>query len=87
MEGPMASRVMLTTTDNPYDPFTEWEAWYGYDVAAGHHTASFLARITTTSDELSEVDQALAVETAIDEIVELNITGLYKKVSRDPGTA
>lgn len=79
----MARQCMLTTTDNPYDPFDEWDNWYAFDFHAGYHTPGFLARIVITSDELSLPDQHAAIEAAIDEIVEENVTGLYKKVERD----
>ena len=76
-------QYMLTTTDNPYNPFTEFKQWYVYDSMLGYHTPSYLARITKTSDELSKSDQELAIEYAIDEIVELNVIGVYRKVSQD----
>jgi hypothetical protein len=72
---------MLTTVDNPFDPFTDWDAWYAFDVAHGYDTPGFLARIINTSDGLSEADQAQALEDAIDEIVRENVRGVYKKVS------
>jgi hypothetical protein len=71
---------MLTTVDNPYDPFTEFDQWYAYDEAAGYHSTGLLARIVKTSDELSEADQSLAIEDAITEIVQENVLGLYRKV-------
>jgi hypothetical protein len=73
---------MLTTVDNPYDPFTQFDSWYQWDTASGYHTSAFLARIVQSSDELSDADQTLAIELAIDEIVNENILGMYKKVSR-----
>lgn len=72
---------MLTTVDNPYNPFTEFDEWNAWDQAQGYHTMSFLARITRTSDELSEADQLVAVENAIDEIVNENVLGLWRKVT------
>jgi hypothetical protein len=72
---------MLTTVDNPFDPFTQWDEWFTYDEACGYHTTSYLARIVRTSDELSQADQDLAIENAIDEIVQENINGLYRKVA------
>lgn len=72
---------MLTTIDNPYDPFTQFDEWYEFDVAAGYNTTSFLARIVKTSTELSEADQSLAIEDAIDEIVRENVSGVHRKVS------
>jgi len=71
---------MLTTYDNPYDPFTEFDEWYAWDANAGYHTPGLLARVAQTSDELSEVDQHLALEHAIDEIVRENVFGMHRKV-------
>ena len=71
---------MLTTVDNPFNPFTQFDEWNAYDEAAGYYTLSFLARIITTSGELSEADQSQDIESAIDEIVKENVTGLYRKV-------
>lgn len=74
---------MLTTVDNPFNPFTQFDEWYAYDTAAGYHTISFLARIVRTSDSLSDPDQSLAIEQAIDEIVRENVLGVYRKVAKD----
>jgi hypothetical protein len=72
---------MLTTIDNPFNPFTEFDKWYQWDTAAGYHTTSFLGRIVKTSDALSEADQSEAIEQAIDEIVRENVLGLYTKAT------
>lgn len=74
-------RSMLTTIDNPFDPFTQFDDWYNYDESMGYHTCSYLARIAITSDELSDLDQALSNEEAIDEIVAINTLGLYRKLT------
>jgi len=79
----MAKEVMLTTIDNPFDPFTEYEEWYRFDEDKGYHSTSYLARIAKTSPELSEEDYRLEVENAIDDIIRLNILGIYKKVEKD----
>jgi hypothetical protein len=71
---------MLTTVDNPFDPSTNFDEWRVWDEQAGYYTLSFLARIVKTSDDLSESDQSLAIEDAIDEIVTQNVLGLYRKV-------
>lgn len=73
---------MLTTVDNPFDPFTEFDAWYLWDTTHGYHTSDYLARIVKSSDEMSEADQDLALEQAIDEIVKENILGVYRKVTQ-----
>lgn len=75
-------QYMLTTLDNPFDPFTEFKEWLAYDTRAGHYTLSFLDRVVITSDSLSEAQQAYAIQQAIDEIVQYDVTGLYVKASR-----
>lgn len=75
------STSMITTTDNPYNPYDNYKAWYEFDRAAGYDTPSYLARVVRTSDELSDSDQSQAIEDAIDEIIEHNPLGIYVKVS------
>jgi len=74
---------MLTTIDNPHDPFTSYDEWYEFDRSAGYHTPSFLARIAVVSDELSDELQTKAIEEAIDEIVDQNVSGLYRKEKKE----
>ena len=74
---------MLTTYDNPFNPFTRFDEWYAYDVANGYNTSAFLARVAFVSNDLSEAEQALAIQNAIDEIVKENVSGMHRKVSRD----
>jgi hypothetical protein len=76
------SNVMLTTIDNPFNPFDNWDEWYAYDEAKGYCTSGLLARITLTSDELSDEDQQQAIDDAINEIISMNPLGFYKKVTK-----
>lgn len=78
---------MLTTVDNPFDPFTQFNEWRAFDTQHGYYTSEYLARIVRTSDELSEPDHELAIQQAIDEIVKLNVRGVYKKITMDEGRA
>ena len=75
--------LALTTEDNPYDPFDEFEEWCKFDVTQGYHTCAYLARVTTTSTDLTEADQVEATNEAIREIIELNLTGNYQVVERE----
>jgi len=79
---PDRTSYMLTTFDNPFDPFDEFDEWYVWDSNAGYHTPGLLDRIARTSDELSELDQHIALQQAMDEIVSENIYGMHRKVKR-----
>ena len=79
----MMSKRMLTTTDNPFDPFTEWDKWDAYDRALGYHTTSLLARFIRSSDDLPDAVQSQAYEDAIDDFLEVIVSGTdshYKTV-------
>ena len=75
-------QVMLTTSDNPYNPFTNFDEWFAFDEQKGYHTCAYLARITKTSSNLSDADYTQEVENAIDEILKLNLTGNYVKITK-----
>lgn len=79
----MVEDIMLSTIDNPWNPFTHWDEWYAFDEAAGYHSTALLARVAVSSNELSEYDQELEVTNAINEIVRENVSGMHRKVTRD----
>jgi hypothetical protein len=76
------TEYMLTTVDNPFDPFTRFDEWLEYDTMKGYNTSGMLARIANVSDDLSEPDQAIIIQHAIDEILKENVSGMWRKVSR-----
>lgn len=78
----MQSRCMLTTFDNPYNPFEQFASWFLFDVEKGYDSCSYLGRIARTSDQLSEEENDLEVERAIDEIIKYDFRNIYKKVIR-----
>lgn len=79
----MMAAHMLSTADNPYNPFTHWDEWWAWDVAAGYHTAGYLARIAKNSEELSDADQESVNESAIEEILNEDARGMFIRVSPD----
>ncbi len=82
----MTKAVALTTVDNPFDPFNQFDEWNSFDEQKGYYTNSYLARFAYTSSDLSDSDQALELERAIDEIIRINPLGIYKKVYKTPQT-
>ena len=76
---------MLTTKDNPYDPFTQFKHWFLFDVEKGYYSCAYLARVCFTSSEMTEDEVNQEVESAIDDIIRLDITGMYtKKYENEP---
>lgn len=79
----METEFMLTTIDNPWNPYTHWDEWYAWDQAAGYDTPGLLARLSGFSFDLSDADQELVIQQTINEIVNRNVSGMYRKISRD----
>lgn len=73
-------RVMVTTKDNPYDPFKDFNNWFIYDSTKGYNTCSYLSRVARTSDSLSESLNSEYIEKAIDEIIKYDFMNIYKKI-------
>jgi len=86
----------ITTVDNPYDPFVQFDAWYNFDVNRKHTHAdemyvdccSILDRYLTITDNMSDSEQIAAIEDAINEVIKYDVNNVYIKVKReieDPG--
>ena len=75
--------IWITTTDNPFDFFTQFDDWYQFDESKGYHTCSYVARIAKVSNDLSDLDNEIEIARAIDEILSLNLTGNYKKIEKN----
>lgn len=68
---------MLTTVDNPYSPFTQFDKWFAFDIQKGYNSCGLLARIAQTSDAMSDAEQAQEISEAIDFIVQHDPLGVY----------
>ena len=45
---------MLTTIDNPFDPFDQFNSWLMFDMDKGYGSCSYLDRIARISDQFSD---------------------------------
>jgi hypothetical protein len=70
---------MLTTIDNPYDPFDQFDLWLQFDKEKGYDSCERLARIILLSDDMTEEEDNAEQERAIDEIIEHDFLDIYKK--------
>lgn len=74
---------LITTFDNPFDPFDQFDSWLMYDMDKGYNTCAYLSRVARTSDQLSDAENAREIERAIDEIIKYDFLDRYKKVTRE----
>ena len=74
---------MLTTVDNPFDPFEQFTSWWLFDIEKGYNSCSRLMRIANLSDDMSSKEEEEEIERAIDEIVKYDFLDVYKKVKKE----
>ena len=76
----MSKECMLTTNDNPYNPFDDFTSWFLYDIEKGYNSCSYLATIARIEDDMTDDERNSEIERAIDEIIEYDFLDLYQKV-------
>lgn len=79
----MAKQFMLTTIDNPFNPFEDYKSWLSFDKEKGYDSAERLMRIAEITEEMTDVEENKEIERAIDEIIKYDILNIYQKVGQD----
>ena len=82
----MSNEVMLTTFDNPFNPFEDFTSWFLFDIEKGYNTCGYVATIANTTDDLTQKEVDEEIERAIDEIIRYDFLNIYKKITRDAET-
>lgn len=77
------ANCMLTTVDNPFNPFEQFTSWWLFDIEKGYNSCSRLMRIAKLSDDLSSKEEEIEIERAIDEIIKYDFLDVYKKVKKE----
>ncbi len=74
---------MLTTIDNPFNPWVDYDGWYAYDERMGYHTCAYMARLITSSIEMTDEEQDHEYNKAMNAIIAHDPTGKYIRISKD----
>lgn len=79
----MANDCKLTTIDNPFDPFEQFDSWLMFDKEKGYNSCERLARIAQITDEMTQKEIDDENERAIDEIIKYDVLNIYQKATRN----
>ena len=74
---------MITTSDNPFDYFKDFDEWKAWDERHNYFTLNYLARIARTTPQLTPKEYYDEINRAVDEILDFNLTGNYVKVTAE----
>lgn len=75
---------MLTTIDNPFDPFTQFDEWFAFDSRKNYNSSGLLARIAKVPEELGDFQEKLSIVQAMNDIIRLNASGVHTVAVRSP---
>ena len=73
---------MLSTVDNPYNPFEDFDSWFMFDTEKGYYSCSRLDRIAHFTDDMTQKEIDEETERAIDEIIKYDFMDTYIKVTK-----
>lgn len=82
----MSKECMLSTIDNPFNPFDQFTLWRLFDLEKGYNTSEYLARMVELTDDMTQKEENEAIERMIDRIIAENPLPIYKKVVRSTNT-
>lgn len=83
----MDNEFMLTTVDNPYNPFEQFTLWNLFDKENGYNTCERLARIMNISDDMTQKEEDEEYNRAADAIIKYDFLDIYKKFFKQNATA
>lgn len=75
--------IMVTTVDNPVNPFTDFDQWFTTDMHLGHNTCGVLASLSKVSEDLTDALNEEAITNAINIMTSDEFGGIFIKVNKD----
>lgn len=75
----MEQQYMLTTLDNPFNPFVDFSSWYMFDCEKDHNTSSRLARIASLDSEMTQKEREMEMDRAMNLILKYDLEDKYIK--------
>ena len=71
---------MLTTIDNPFNPFEDFVNWYNFDCDYHYNTCDKIARIANVEEDFSQIEEIAEIERACDKVIALDPFNIYIKI-------
>lgn len=82
----MSKDTALSTIDNPYSPFSQFDSWYSFDCEKGYDSCGYLDRMNQVlkneTSYLNSDEEEKLIDSAIDQIVKYDPTGMFIKVEK-----
>lgn len=74
----------VTTEDNPFNPFTQFDDWFNFDCDKSYYTCNKIARLSQNQrEDLDPIQQIIANNQVVDKLIACDFLGIYKRIERN----
>ena len=74
---------MITTFDNPFDPFEQFTLWDLFDKDKGYNSWERVVKLANFTDDMSLKEEDEEIERAIDRLISIDPLNMWKKVKKE----
>ena len=71
---------MVTTMDNPWNPFTHYHEWLSFDTSHGYNTDQWVYILSKTSSDLLKDEMEEQIDAGAESLLALDPFGIHVKV-------
>lgn len=71
---------MVTTMDNPWNPFTHYHEWLSFDTSHGYNTDQWVYILSKTSSDLLKDEMEEQIDAGVESLLALDPFGIHVKV-------
>ena len=82
----MENDYLLTTIDNPYNPFDDFSNWYAFDMEKGHNTCDLIGRLAQLRDDMTQREEEEEYARVAEFILYHDPHDKYKKIFKQTAT-
>lgn len=79
---PETVECFVTTFDNPYNYFTQFDEWFAFDTSKGYYTCNKIARLVELKPSMTSIEEQNAIEDACKRFVDIDFMNLYRIIRR-----
>lgn len=77
----MNDETMLTTVDNPFNPFDDFDSWFMFDIEKGYNTCGRLMRLAVITEDMSDKEVSDEVDRAMNRLIQADPLDIFKKIT------
>ena len=79
----MSKEYMLSTYDNPYNPFEQFTLWLMFDKEKGYDSCERMMRLANITEGMTQKEIDEETDRAMNLLIELDFTNTFTRVTQE----